>query len=198
MPTATATPASATATATHTSPVPAPGTATAAPAKRKEGVRARHRAELRGPGWLALTVPSLPLLSDGSWVRREQHGADDHIGFNLFPWAGWNHQLGSPRPTPPYPHQGLTLRCIPTEAAAGPSLQGVEPPGERGGLAIARLTAAADVPGAFHWHPAGAGQEHSHWQVGTPSTQPSLALLCPEEPLEHCHTQDHHRGGAWV
>lgn len=60
------------------------------------------------------------------------------------------------------PHRDLTIGVMAAEAVAGPSLQGVEPPGERGGLTVARLTAAADVPGAFHRCPAAAGCKRCH------------------------------------
>lgn len=64
-------------------------------------------------------------------------------------------------PAPPgcplCPHKDPTIGIVSAEATAGPSLQRVQPPGERGGLAVARLTAAADVPGAFHRGPAVAG-----------------------------------------
>lgn len=52
------------------------------------------------------------------------------------------------------PHGDFTVSIVSAEATAWPSLQRVQPPGERRGLAVARLTAAADVPSAFHRGPA--------------------------------------------
>lgn len=121
-----------------------------------------------------LTLTSLLPLSHGDQVPREEHRANDHVSFSLFPCGERSSEAPATPRCPLRSRKDLTVGIMAAEAAAGPSLHGVEPPGKSGGLAVACLAAAADVPGAFHGCPSRAGWEHCH--QSPPLAPPSLGL----------------------
>lgn len=85
MPTASTAPASPMPATTQIRPVTTLGTTVTSPEKPRGAVRACHRGRAISHGWRRLTLTSLLPLSHGPRVPREEHGADDHVGFGLFP-----------------------------------------------------------------------------------------------------------------